>query len=194
MRAEHDFTSENETYPFGTHVSVVEVDIETGAVTPLRHFAVDDCGRIVNPLIVAGQQHGGIAQGIAQALWEEFVYDGAGNPLTSTFVDYCLPTAADLPSFDVANTVTETPHNPLGAKGIGEAATVGSTAAVQNAVVDALRHLGVRHIEMPMTPEKVLRAIQIGAAQGAELWVEPPDVFADLPLMDEDEASDVPVA
>ncbi len=117
LRAEHDFTSDNQTYPFGTHVSVVEVDVETGGVTPLRHIAVDDCGRIVNPLIVAGQQHGGIAQGIAQALWEEFIYDGAGNPLTSTFVDYCLPTTADLPSFEVANTVTETPHNPLGAKG-----------------------------------------------------------------------------
>ena len=170
------------TFPFGTHLSVVEVDTETGKVTPLKHYAVDDCGRLLNPMIVAGQQHGGLAQGMAQTLWEHFVYDADGNPITATMTDYTIPTAADLPWFDVSNTETPTPHNPLGAKGIGESATVGSTPAVHNAIVDAVSHLGIRHIDLPCTPQAVWRAIQDAkAGKLAEPWREPPAVFASLP-------------
>jgi carbon-monoxide dehydrogenase large subunit len=153
-----DFNQGEATYPFGAHVAVVEVDLDTGAVELLRHVAVDDCGRVLNPLLVAGQQHGGIAQGAAQALYEEVVYDTDGNPLTSNLMDYAIPSAAELPSFEASNTETPTPLNPLGAKGIGESGTIGSTPAIQNAVVDALSHLGVRHIDMPLTAERVWRA------------------------------------
>ena len=156
------------TFPFGAHVAVVEVDTETGRVVPVRHFAVDDCGVIVNPLLVDGQVHGGLASGIAQALWEQFLYDEDGNPLTSTLAEYAMPSAAELPSFTTAHTETPSPMNDLGAKGIGESATVGSTPAVQNAVVDALSHLGVRHIDMPCTPERVWRAMQ--ATRGRGHW------------------------
>jgi aerobic carbon-monoxide dehydrogenase large subunit len=178
-----DFTQAGATFPFGAHVAVVEVDTDTGLVQPLRHVAVDDCGRIVNPLIVTGQQHGGIALGMAQALWEQFVYDSDGNPLTSTLAEYAMPSAAEFPSFESSNTETPTDLNPLGAKGIGESGTIGSTPAVQNAVVDALSHLGVRHIDMPCTPQRVWRAIQ-DAASGtpASPWREPPAVFESLPL------------
>ena len=181
------------SFPFGAHVAVVEVDTETGAVTLVRHVAVDDCGRIVNPMIVAGQQHGGIAQGAAQALLEQFVYDADGNPLTTTLADYAMPSAAELPSFETANTETPSPHNPLGAKGIGESGTIGSMPAVQNAVVDALSHLGVRHLDMPCTPERVWRAL--GQAARGELpdpWHEPPAAFEHLGVPDEDigEAAD----
>jgi len=148
------------TYPFGAHVAVVEVDTDTGSVSLQRMVAVDDCGRILNPLLVTGQVHGGLAQGIAQALFEEFSYDAEGMPLTSTLADYLFPSAAELPSFETAHTETPSPHNPLGAKGIGESGTIGSTPAVQSAVVDALAHLGVRHVDMPATPERVWRAIQ----------------------------------
>ena len=126
----------------------------------VRHVAVDDCGRILNPLLVAGQQHGGIAQGAAQALFEEVVYDEDGNPVTSNLADYAIPSAAELPSFEVSNTQTDSPRNPLGAKGIGESGTIGSTPAIQNAVVDAVSHLGVKHIDMPCTAQRVWRAIQ----------------------------------
>jgi carbon-monoxide dehydrogenase large subunit len=125
--------------------------------------AVDDCGTIVNPLLAAGQVHGGVASGIGQALFEESVFDADGNPLTITFADYALPSAAELPSFEVHHTVTPTPMNPLGAKGIGESGTIGSIPAVQNAVVDALAHLGVRHIDLPCTPERVWRALRDAA-------------------------------
>jgi aerobic carbon-monoxide dehydrogenase large subunit len=154
------------TYPFGAHIAVVEVDTETGAVNLQRMVAVDDCGRILNPMLAEGQVHGGLAQGIAQALFEGFAYDADGTPLTATLADYLVPSAAELPSYETAHTVTETPLNPLGAKGIGESGTVGSTPAVQNAVVDAVAHLGVRHIDMPLTPERVWRAIQ-DAQEGA---------------------------
>jgi carbon-monoxide dehydrogenase large subunit len=147
------------TYPFGAHVAVVEVDTETGRISLLRHVAVDDCGRVLNPLLAEGQVHGGLAQGIAQALWEEFAYDQDGTPLTSTLADYLIPSAAELVGFETGRTETPTPLNPLGAKGIGESGTIGSTPAVQNAVVDALAHLGVRHVDMPATPERVWRAI-----------------------------------
>ncbi len=174
-----DFHQDGATYPFGAHVSVVEVDTETGRVTPRRHVAVDDCGRVLNPLLVTGQQHGGLAQGVAQALYEEILFDPEGQPLTATLADYRTPTAADLFWFETHTTETPTPMNPLGAKGIGESATVGSTPAVQNAVVDALRPYGVRHVDLPCTPERVWRAIHGGAT---DLWREPPAVFATLPV------------
>jgi carbon-monoxide dehydrogenase large subunit len=157
--AEVDLASAGPTFPFGTHVSVVEVDTETGKVTLLRHIAVDDAGRIVNPLLAEGQVHGGIAQGAAQALLEEVVYDLDGNPLTSTFADYSIISAAELPSYETRFTETPTPINALGAKGIGESGTIGSTPAVHNAVCDAVAHLGVRHIDMPTTPLRVWTAI-----------------------------------
>jgi len=158
------------------------VDTDTGYVTPIKHYAVDDCGRILNPMIVAGQQHGGLAQGMSQALWEHFVYDEDGNPLTASLTDYTIPSAVEMPWFDVSNTETPTPLNPLGAKGIGESATIGSTPAVQNAVVDAVSHLGIRHIELPCTPQAVWRAIQEAKAGApVEPWREPPTVFATLP-------------
>jgi carbon-monoxide dehydrogenase large subunit len=155
-----DFSQGDATYPFGAHVAVVEIDTETGRVELIRHVAVDDCGRILNPVLVAGQQHGGIAQGIAQALWEGVAYDDDGNPLTGNLMDYAMPSAAELPSFDASNTETPTPMNPLGAKGIGESGTIGSTPAVQNAVIDGLSHLGIRHLDMPLGPERVWRAIR----------------------------------
>jgi aerobic carbon-monoxide dehydrogenase large subunit len=160
LRHELDFDGSDSTYPFGSHVAVVEVDIETGAVKLVRHVAVDDCGRILNPLLVAGQQHGGIAQGAAQALFEEVAYDEDGNPVTSNLADYAIPSAAELPSFEVSNTQTDSPRNPLGAKGIGESGTIGSTPAIQNAVVDAVSHLGVKHVDMPCTAQRIWRAIQ----------------------------------
>jgi carbon-monoxide dehydrogenase large subunit len=161
LSAKADFSQEsNGTYPFGAHISVVEVDVETGQVRPLRHIAVDDCGRIINPMLAEGQVHGGIGQGMAQALYEAVLYDEDGTPLTGSLLSYTMPSAVELPSFETAHTVTPTPLNPLGAKGIGESATIGSTPAVQNAVVDAVSHLGVRHIDMPCTPERVWRAIR----------------------------------
>jgi carbon-monoxide dehydrogenase large subunit len=160
---------------------VVEVDTETGFVRPLRHVAVDDCGRVLNPTIVAGQQHGGIAQGISQALWEQFLYSEDGQPVTSTFADYQMPTAADTISFEASGTETPTPLNELGAKGIGESGTLGSTPAVQSAVVDALSHLGVRHVDIPCTPERVWTAVQQARAGALpDPWREPPAVFDTL--------------
>jgi len=178
-----DTHQDGATFPFGAHVSVVEVDTDTGWVRPLRHIAVDDCGRILNPLLVQGQQHGGLAQGIAQALYEEIVFDPDGQPLTATLGEYAMPSAADMFTFQTANTETPTPLNPLGAKGIGESATIGSTPAVQNAVVDALRPLGVRHIDLPCSPQRVWRAIRDArAGRPADPWREPPPVFTTLPL------------
>jgi carbon-monoxide dehydrogenase large subunit len=153
------------TFPFGAHVAIVDVDLETGDVRLNRLIAVDDCGRILNPMLVRGQQHGGLAQGVAQALFEEVRLDEAGNPITSTLMTYLMPSAAELPSFECANTETPTPVNPLGAKGIGESGSIGSTPAVQNAVVDALAHLGVRHIDLPCSPERVWAAINAAQAE-----------------------------
>ncbi|TMC11811.1 MAG: xanthine dehydrogenase family protein [Chloroflexi bacterium] len=161
LRQDHDTVAEP-SFPFGTHIAVVEVDLDTGEARLVRHIAVDDCGPQVNPLLVEGQVHGGIAQGAAQALYEEMVHDREGNPLTGTLLDYAMPTANELPVFETGTTVTPTPRNPLGVKGIGEAGTIGSTPAVQNAVVDALAHLGVRHLDMPLTPERVWRAVRNG--------------------------------
>ena len=155
------------TFPFGAHVAVVDVDTETGRVELRRFVAVDDAGVILNPMIVEGQVHGGIATGAAQALLEEIVYDDDGNLITSTFADYAIISAAELPTFELAEMQTPTPRNSLGAKGIGESGTVGSMPAVQNAVVDALGHLGVRHIDPPTSPRRVWEAIR--AAQGSSL-------------------------
>jgi aerobic carbon-monoxide dehydrogenase large subunit len=154
------FQAASSTFPFGTHVVVVEVDTETGKVTIDRVVTVDDAGVILNPLIVEGQRHGGIAQGIEQALCGEIVYDEDGNPLTSNLADYTFISAAELPSFELVPMETPTPANPLGAKGIGESGTIGATPAAQSAVVDALSHLGIRHIDMPATPQRVWNAIQ----------------------------------
>jgi aerobic carbon-monoxide dehydrogenase large subunit len=159
LREQDDFEMEDSTYPSGVHVAVVEVDTETGQVRPVRHIAVDDCGRRLNPMLVEGQIYGGIAQGAAQALYECFAYDDSGNPLTSSLATYTIPSAPDLPPFISVPVETSTDRNPLGAKGIGEAGTIGSGPAVHNAVIDALSHLGVRHIDMPMSPERVWRAI-----------------------------------
>jgi carbon-monoxide dehydrogenase large subunit len=158
-----DFDSEG-SFPSGCHIATVEVDRETGRVTLLDLVAVDDCGVVVNPLLAEGQVHGGLAQGIAQILFEEVVYDEMGNPLTATLVDYAIPSAADMPSFRTAHTVTPSPNNPLGAKGIGESGTTGSVAAVWNAVVDALRPFGVLHLDPPFTAEKVWRAMSPAVA------------------------------
>src|SRR6058998_1987753 len=147
-------------YPFGAHVAVIELDSETGRVRVRDFVSVDDCGVRINPLIVAGQVHGGLAQGIAQALLEELVYGEDGQLVTGTLMDYAVPRADDLPSFTTDQTVTPTPHNPMGAKGIGEAATIGSTPAIVNAVVDALRRFGVRHLNMPLRPERIWQAIR----------------------------------
>ena len=159
LHAEEVFDSEAPTFPFGTHVAVVEVDRHTGEVELLRLVACDDAGTILNPLLAAGQVHGGLAQGAAQALYEEFVYDDDGNPLTGNFADYPIISAAELPFFDRVVLETPTHINPLGAKGIGESGTVGATPAVQNAVIDAVAHLGIRHIDMPLTPQRVWQAI-----------------------------------
>jgi len=158
--ADVDFVPEGSTFPFGSHVCVVEVDTETGSVAVVRHVACDDAGTIINPLIVDGQVHGGLAQGIAQALLEEVAYDADGNPVTSNFADYGIISAAELPSFERVVMETPTPRNPLGAKGIGEAGTIGATPAVHNAVVDAVSHMGVTHIDMPCTSFRVWSAIQ----------------------------------
>ena len=160
LRAELDFKPEGGSFPFGTHVAVVEVDSETGETVLQRLVAVDDAGRIISPLIAEGQRHGGIGSGVAQALYEEFVYDEYGNPLTANFVGYAFPSAAEICSFELVAMETPTPLNELGAKGIGESGTIGATPAVHNAVVDALSHLGVRHVEMPANGENVWRAIQ----------------------------------
>jgi carbon-monoxide dehydrogenase large subunit len=160
LRAEGRWRQRGSTFPFGAHVAVVEVYTSTGDVRLRRHVAVDDCGRILNPALVRGQQHGGLAQGIAQALYEEVRYDDAGNPVTSTLATYAMPSAADLPTFECVNTETPTDLNPLGAKGIGESGSIGSTPAVQNAVVDALAHLGIRHVDLPLSPERVWRALR----------------------------------
>ena len=156
----HVHDPENFSWPAGTHICVVEVDTETGGVEIDRYIAVDDVGHVINPMIVEGQIHGGVAQGIAQALYEEAVYDDAGNLLTSSMHSYRIPSAAELPSFTVGRTTTASPTNPLGAKGVGETGAIASPPAVINAVVDALRPLGVAHVDMPATPERVWRAIQ----------------------------------
>jgi len=161
------FDAGHATFPFGAHIAVVEVDTGTGQVRHLRQIACDDAGRVVNPMLLDGQIHGGIAQGSAQALLEEVRYDEDGNPVTSNLADYGMISAAELPTFEVVHMETPTFVNPLGVKGIGESGTIGSTPAVQSAVVDAVSHLGIRHIDMPATAEKMWRAIQDATAEEA---------------------------
>ncbi|NUR93562.1 MAG: xanthine dehydrogenase family protein molybdopterin-binding subunit [Nonomuraea sp.] len=154
------FDPDNYSFPHGTHLCAMEVDTETGMARIRSYVAVDDVGKVVNPLIVEGQVHGGIAQGVAQALFEEAVYDSEGNLLTTTMADYLLPSAADLPTFTTDRTETPATSNPLGVKGVGEAGTIASTPAVVNAVVDALRPYGIQDVQMPCTPERVWRALE----------------------------------
>ncbi|MFG1922827.1 xanthine dehydrogenase family protein molybdopterin-binding subunit [Cryptosporangium sp. NPDC048952] len=154
----------NFSFPHGTHLCAMEIDTETGELNMRKYVACDDIGTVINPLIVAGQVHGGLVQGIAQALWEEAVYDDAGTLVSGSFVDYLLPTAADTISFDIDHTITPATSNTLGTKGVGEAGTIASTPAVVNAVVDAVRHLGVHDIQMPCTPERVWKAINGASA------------------------------
>jgi len=160
LTADASFDPQNFTFPFGVHVAVVEVDQETGRVELVRYIAVDDCGNQINPLIVEGQVHGGVVQGIAQALWEEAVYDDDGNLLTSSLMDYLVPSAADVPSLELGTTVTPSPGNPMGVKGVGEAGTIGAAPAVINAVVDALAPLGITDVPMPASPQRVWAAIE----------------------------------
>jgi carbon-monoxide dehydrogenase large subunit len=150
----------NLTFPFGSYICVVDVDTGTGEVKIRRFVAIDDCGHIINPLVVEGQVHGGLTMGMAPAMYEEIVYDEYGQCLSGTFTDYLLPTAVESPKWETGHTITPSPHHPLGAKGVGESPTVGAPPAIANAVVDALWHLGVRHIDIPITPEKVWRALR----------------------------------
>ncbi len=160
LEASTFFEPENFTFPFGTHIAVVEVDRETGGVKILKYIAVDDCGPQINPLLVEGQVQGGIAHSLGQVLFEQTIYDADGQLLTSEFTDYPIPRAADIPVYTLGHTVTPSPSNPLGIKGVGEAGTIGSTPAIANAVMDALAPLGIKHLDLPLTPEKVWRAIK----------------------------------
>jgi len=169
--ASASFDPDNFSFPHGTHLCAMEVDTETGATSMRKYVAVDDIGTIVNPLIVSGQVHGGLVQGISQALWEEAVYDDAGTLVTGSFVDYTLPTAADTISFEIDHTTSPSTYTILGTKGVGEAGTIASTPAVVNAIVDALRPMGVTDVRMPCTPERVFRAIQT-AGKGGETQAE----------------------
>jgi len=155
----------NFTYPFGTHIAIVEVDPQTGKVDLKRFIAVDDVGNVINPMIVEGQIHGGLAQGIGQAMFEGALYDDAGNLINGSFMDYTMPRADDLPMFEVDRLVTPCPHNPLGVKGAGEAGAIGSTPAVVNAVMDALSPLGIFNPSMPMTPESIPRTRWVHATR-----------------------------
>ena len=166
LTADHEFAPPMATFPFGTHVAVVEVDTETGTVRLVRHVAVDDAGTLLNPLLAEGQVHGGIAQGVAQALLEAVHYDDDGQPKTTNFADYPVISAAELPSFELVPMETPTFANELGAKGVGESGTIGAIPAVYNAVIDALAHLGVRHLETPLIPERVWRAVRLNETEG----------------------------
>jgi carbon-monoxide dehydrogenase large subunit len=161
LAADSDYTAVMPTFPFGAHVAVVEVDTETGRVRLRQLVAVDDAGRILNPLLAEGQVHGGIAQGVAQVLLEAIHYDDDGQPKTTNFADYAVISAAELPSFELVHMETPTFANELGAKGVGESGTIGAIPSVYNAVVDALAHLGVRHLETPTTPERIWRALAV---------------------------------
>jgi len=160
LAAEDDFEQPQGSYPFGAHLAVVEVDTETGRVDLLRMVAIDDCGTVVNPMIVAGQVHGGLAQGVAQALFEAVVYDETGTPRSATLAEYAVPSAAELPSFEIGHTVTPSPRNPLGMKGVGESGTVGATPAVHGAVLDALAPFAVTSLDLPLTPQRIWRAVR----------------------------------
>jgi carbon-monoxide dehydrogenase large subunit len=164
LSEESFFEPSNATFPFGCHISMLEIDRETGEPKLLKLVAVDDAGNLVNPLIVEGQIHGGLAQGVGQAMIEEVVYNEDGQLVTGSFMDYAMPRATDFPRFELNGTVTPTPVNPLGAKGVGEAGTLGSTPCVVAAAVDALSPFGVKHIDMMLRPEKLWRVIRGGQA------------------------------
>jgi carbon-monoxide dehydrogenase large subunit len=157
----------NFTFPFGAYICVTEVDTETGKVNIRDFYGVDDCGPVINPVIVDGQLHGGLAQGIAQALYEGVIYDESGTLMTGSMVDYMIPGAPELPNYTLERTVTPSPSNPLGVKGVGEAGTIGSTPAVINSIIDALEPFGVKHIDMPASPMRVWKAIQNAQGQQA---------------------------
>jgi carbon-monoxide dehydrogenase large subunit len=160
MEASQFYDPPNFVYPFGTHIAIVEVDVETGSVQLKRYIAVDDCGPQINPMIVEGQIHGGVVQGIGQAFYEGAVYDDNGQLLTGSLMDYALPRADNFPNFELGHTYTPSPHHPIGVKGIGETGTIASTPTVYNAVIDALRPFGIEQIEMPLTAPRVWSAIQ----------------------------------
>jgi len=160
LEATHYYDPPNLTFPFGSYICVVDIDKGTGQVKVRRFMAIDDCGNIINPMIVEGQIHGGLAQGIAPALYEEMIYDDDGNILNGTFMDYLVPTAVEIPHLETGHTITPSPHHPLGAKGVAESPTVGAPPAIANAVVDALSHLGVKHVDIPITPFKVWQILQ----------------------------------
>ena len=168
LEATHFFEPSNFTFPFGCHIVSVEVDAETGEVKIDKYVAVDDCGNVINPMLVDGQIHGGLAQGIGQAMWEELIYNEDGQLVTGSFMDYALPKAHFFPEFKLDRTCTPSPVNPMGVKGVGEAGTIASTPCMVNAVCDALSPLGVRHIDMPLKPERVWRAIAAAQKQAAE--------------------------
>jgi carbon-monoxide dehydrogenase large subunit len=160
LEAVHYYDPPNLTFPHGSYICVVDIDRGTGEVKVRRFVAVDDCGNIINPMIVDGQIHGGLTQGLAPALFEEISYDEEGNNQSGSFMDYLVPTAMEVPNWETDKTITPSPHHPLGAKGVGESATVGAPPAIANAVVDALWHLGVRNIDIPITPEKVWKILK----------------------------------
>jgi carbon-monoxide dehydrogenase large subunit len=162
LSATYFFEPKNFTFPFGTHIAVVEVDRETGDMKWLRYVAVDDCGKVINPMLVDGQVHGGIVQSIGQAMYEEVVYDEQGQLLSGTLMDYAVPRASHVPNFELDRTETPSPVNPLGVKGVGEAGTIGATPAIVGAIVDALAPFGVKHLDMPIKPENVWRIINRG--------------------------------
>jgi carbon-monoxide dehydrogenase large subunit len=166
MEASTYYDPPNFSYPFGAHAAIVSVDPDNGHITLDRYVAVDDCGPQINPVIVEGQVHGGVVQGAGQALWEGAVYDDNGQLLTGTMMDYAIPRAHLVPDIEVHSTVTPSPHNPLGVKGIGETGTIASTATIYSAVMDALKPLGIESLDMPLTPERVWRAIQASGYTG----------------------------
>ncbi len=182
----------NFVFPFGTHICVVDVDANTGKVEVVRWVAVDDCGPAVNPMLIDGQVHGGVAHGIGQALYEQVVYDDRGQLVTGTFMDYALPTAAEIPSFELDRTETKSPSNSLGVKGIGEAGTIASTPAIVNAVIDALRHEGVTYIDMPLTPLRIWEALE--EARGRGSGPEDTEQGKDLPPQGEGSAGSGPTS
>jgi carbon-monoxide dehydrogenase large subunit len=187
--ADSTYDPVNFSYPHGTHLCAVEVDTETGQVSIRKYACCDDIGNIINPLIVAGQVHGGLVQGIAQALWEEAVYDDSGTLVSGSFTDYLLPTTADTLSFEVDHTTSPSLTNTLGTKGVGEAGTIASTPAVVNAVVDAVRHLGINDIQMPCTPQRVWKAIQGAGSGGATPGAAMPHFSEDQPGQDSTEGA-----
>ncbi|MGZ3504814.1 MAG: molybdopterin cofactor-binding domain-containing protein, partial [Vulcanimicrobiaceae bacterium] len=160
LEATYYYDPPNMTFPYGTYVAVVDIDPDTGSVDVRRFLAVDDCGNVINPMIVEGQTHGGLTEGYAIAFMQEIKYDESGNNLNTNFTEYLVPTALETPHWETDRTVTPSPHHPLGAKGVGESSNVGSPQAFVNAVMDALAPLGVTHIDMPLTREKIWRAIR----------------------------------